>query len=63
MYGVLWRVSGAGLPFCLAVLVCSMGEWFVVVPTADSPLGSRDIADVDADASGFSVAAALSSIR
>ena len=46
----------------MAELVCSIGEWFVVVPTADSPLDSGDIAGVDADASGFSVAADLSSL-
>ena len=40
-----------------------MGEWFVVVPTANSPLDSGDIAGVDADASWFSVAADLSSLR
>ena len=45
------------------MLVCSMGEWFVVVPTADSPLDSGDIMGMDADASGFSVAADLSSLR
>ena len=47
----------------MAVLVCSMGEWFVVVPTADSPLDAGDIAGVDADVSGFSIAADLSSFR
>ena len=56
-------VSGIGLPLVMAVLVCSMGEWFVVIPTADSPLNSGDIADVDADTSGFSVTADLSSLR
>ena len=56
----MWGVSGTDLPLVVAVLVCSMSEWFVVAPTADSPLDSGDIADVDADASGFSVAADLS---
>ena len=46
----------------MTVLVRSMGEWFVVVLTAESPLDSGDIAGVDADASGFSVAADLSSL-
>ena len=35
----------------------------MVVPTADSPLDSGDIAGVNADASGFSVATNLSSLR
>ena len=56
-------VSGTGLPLVVTVLVCSMCEWFVVVPTADSPLDSGDIAGVDADAFGFSVAADLSSLK
>ena len=62
MKDVLWGVTGTGLPLVVAMLVCSMVEWFVVVPTADSPLDSGDIAGVDADASGFSVAADLSSL-
>ena len=47
----------------MAVLVCSVGEWFVIVPTADSPLDSGDIAGVDVDVSGFSFAADVSSLR
>ena len=44
--------------------VCpSLFHGFVVVPTADSPLDSGDIAGMDADASGFTVAADLSSLR
>ena len=35
----------------------------MVVPTANSPLDSEDIAGVDADASGYSVAADLSSFQ
>ena len=56
-------VSGTGLPLVVTVLVCSMGEWFVVIPTANSPLDSGDIAGVDADAFGFSVAADLTSLK
>ena len=63
MKGVLWGESGTDLLLVVAVRVCSMGEWFVVIPTADSPLDSGDIAGVDADASGFNVAADLSSLR
>ena len=59
----MWGVSGTGLPLVVVVLFCSMGEWFVVIPTADSPLDSRDIVSVDADASGFSIAADSSSVR
>ena len=59
----MWGVSGTSLPLVVAVVVCSMGEWFVVIPTANFPLDSGDIAGVDADASGFSVAADLSSLR
>ena len=55
--------SGTGQPLVVMVLVCSMGERFVVVPTADSPLDSGNITGMDADASGFSVAADLSSLR
>ena len=59
--GCLVGVSGTGLPLVVEVLVCSLGEWFVIIPTA--PLDSGDIMGVDADASGFSVAADLSSLR
>ena len=51
-----------GLPLVVAVLVCFMGEWFVVVPTVDSPLDSGNITGVDIDASRFSVAADLFSL-
>ena len=61
--GCLVDVSGTGLPLVVAVLVCSIGEWFVVVLTADSPVDSGNSAGVDADASGFNVAADLSSLR